>query len=901
MNSNVSRNDFLFFQNEVFKDIKDIEKKLTEKITTLSSNIDSNKESSDLLYQKFNEKISQIITMVETSEERLKIDEQLSSFKKKVDDALYTDKAKITALEKELNNITFKYDKIFLDNMSVPGVIGTACPFQNLSAFIEYVNKKIKELLVERSKQNTDMRSYKEKLETIIASFQKQIKNVENQFIEYCNNSLKEYEKHCNERNNLVEEKVENMRIENGKYSYDLIQKSKELKIKWEKIQSIEDVIYKRFNEELVKHVYTSNNLCKIFNSQRDEFRLLKNRFTELSDFIKDVRFRNNITNLQNETDFQKKVKFKNISKRINFNLKQKLDINDKKDNSLDNINKVDYFQNNKENTFNNSYNLIENNTTSNYNNKKQFRQKSGMLLNKPMNLGKVSSTLKTYFNQNKEYKTPKYKNNRIFPKFLDDKIENKIENENNKIGKNKLDKNKDKESDYFSGEEDIKHDKKSNLKKRIFLQSAKNSYEKNKNIILVKNEEKNEDNDNKDEDKENEVLNSNRNIMNKSSKILPIIGLKKESINTFSINKSRNLFLNIKLNSIYKKSSKRATLFKELKNLKIEKIDNNLEYENKKSFSSKNLEIYPNENFNSIENLNSRENINSANNINSNDLIIYNTTDEYNSKIPALTINQIENIINSIINKNTNNTNNNNNNDENINNNPINNNTNNNNDDENNSNIKRIRKQYSNELNNETEESNTNIILPKWKRKIKNMDNLSIENNLNNNFENENKLIINNKFSFLTSQNIKQMEKQNSNNNNMSVNDMNINFYYLTKKISKTNKKINEVYKDLDIKINKLYKYFKKIFGELSGRIFYNETHKEKLFNAHLPPKTIFTASKYAIPIPEIEKRSMFSNEIDRIIKEKKFYSPKNLKQIDSFKSIVNQIEPYLIKKFKT
>ena len=44
------------------KDIKDIEKNIKEKIITLSSNIDSNKESSDLLYQKFNEKISQIIT-----------------------------------------------------------------------------------------------------------------------------------------------------------------------------------------------------------------------------------------------------------------------------------------------------------------------------------------------------------------------------------------------------------------------------------------------------------------------------------------------------------------------------------------------------------------------------------------------------------------------------------------------------------------------------------------------------------------------------------------------------------------------------------------------------------------------------------------------------------------------
>ena len=130
MNTNVSRNDFLFFQNEVFKDIKELEKKLNEKITTITSNIDSNKLSADNNYQKFTDKISQIIHMVETSEERLKIDEQLSSYKKKIDDILCMNKAKITSLEKEINKITFKYDKIFLDNLTVPGVIGTACPFQ---------------------------------------------------------------------------------------------------------------------------------------------------------------------------------------------------------------------------------------------------------------------------------------------------------------------------------------------------------------------------------------------------------------------------------------------------------------------------------------------------------------------------------------------------------------------------------------------------------------------------------------------------------------------------------------------------------------------------------------------------------------------------------------------------
>ena len=858
MNTNVSRNDFLFFQNEVFKDIKNLEKKLNEKIANLSSSIDSNKESSDDSYQKFTEKISQIIDMVQSSEERLKIDEQLSSFKKKVDDGLLTNKAKITALEKEINKITFKYDKIFLDNMSVPGVIGTACPFQNLSSFIEYVNKKIKELLIEKTKHNTDMSSYKERLETIIGSFNKQINNIEKQFIEFCNNSFKEYEKRCNDRNNLVEEKVQNMRIENGKYSFDLIQKTNELKIKWDKIQSIQDDIYNRFNEELVKHVDTSNNLCKVFNSQRDEFKLLKSRFTELSEFIKDVRFRNNLYNNQNETEYEKKVKFRNISKRINFNLKQKLDINDKKDNSLDKINEIAPSQNNNENTLNQSFISTENNKT----NVNRYRQKSGITLNKPMNLGNVSSTLKNYFNQNKEYKTPKYKNIRIFSKFADTKMGYKSEKEkiknnlkkNSENSRNQI-KKSEKEKDYFSSEDDNKQIKKPILKKRQFLKSARNILKKKTNLILVMKDENDEKNNNEEE----KVLNTNQNFV-KSSKFLPLIDLNKKSIDkaktidTFSIKKSRNQLLNIKLKSIKNKGSKRKSVINEINNnFKIEKLGNNIENKNKKSCSTKDL----------------KELLSDKNN--TNNFIVFNTPKGFGSKIPSLSINKIENIINSIIN------------------------TNNDKNDRINNNMN-PKKNY-NTKNSQTEGDNVNVKLPKEKIKIKTLD-FSNENSLSNNNEADNKVIKKNKFSFLTNPNIKQIPDQNY--NTIDTNDISINLSSLNKRINRTNKKMNEVYQDLDIKIDKLYKYVKRSFGELTGRLFYNETHKEKLFNINISPKTIFTTSKFVIPIPEKDKKMMVSKEIDRIIKEKKFYSPKFMTKIDSYKSIVNHIEPFLIKKFK-
>ena len=847
MNTNISRNDFLFFQNEVFKDIKELEKKINEKINTISTNINSNKEASDNNYQKFNEKISQIISMIGISEEKLKVNEQFISFKKKVDDILFMNKAKISTLEKEINNITFKYDKIFLDNLTVPGIIGTACPFPNLSSFIDYSYKKIKELLVEKTKQNTDMRSYKEKLEIIISSFNKQIKNVETQFIEYCNNSLKEYEKNSNERFNLLEEKINNMRIENGKYTFDLIENSNKLKIQWDKIQKIENDIYSRLNEELVKHVYTSNNLCQVFNSQRDEFKLLKSRFTELSEFIKDVRFRNNINYLNNtnnlngpvETEFEKKIKFRKMAKRINFHLKQKLDIIEKKDNSLDKIkmNNDDIVQKFQENIVNKSF------TNFDENNNNKYRLKSGLIINKPMKLGKITSTLKSYFSQNKEYKSNANKNNgKIFFKSINNKYES--------VNKNN---NKEKKIDSSLIEEFDKEIKPI-LKKRKQLQSAKNILKKNKKMIFLTNENKiNKNKENISSDKNTKsskilpLISLNNNSLDlkiKRSTIFPLIPLQNEISKINPINKTRNNIFNIKMNSLNIKPVKRKSLFSEgNKNLKIEKIDN----KNFKYSSTKNLKTY------------------FPDTIESNNLLTINSPIKKSGKIPSLSINQIEDIINTINNK---------------------------------KNINLNNEKNKKGINKEFIRINVNNLATGGKIKKKSIDfsntNNSLSNNNDYNYENNKKSFKKNKFSFITSPNI--IQNKNINNNNIDINEIEVNFNSLNKKITKTNKKINDIHQEIEIKIYKLFKYIKKVLGEINGK---SNNNINNMFNFELSPKAIFTTSNLIFPIPNKIKQPIFSKEINKIIKEKKF-NPSNSKKINSFKSLVSQIEPYLIKKFK-
>ena len=241
--NNVSRSDFLFFQNEVFKDIKSLELKVNEKMKIITTEIKSYNESSETKYQHFSEKLSEMKKIVENSDERVKINTQISSFQKQLDDISFLNKTRLTSIEKEISEMGFKYDKIFLDNLTVPGVVGTSCPFKTMSAFIDYSHTKIEELLVDKLKKNTDMKRYKEKLEILIDSFSRQIKNIQGQFGDYCANSFKDYENNCKDRYNILQEKIESIRMENGKYTNDIMKKTNDINIDWEKMQKVKDEI----------------------------------------------------------------------------------------------------------------------------------------------------------------------------------------------------------------------------------------------------------------------------------------------------------------------------------------------------------------------------------------------------------------------------------------------------------------------------------------------------------------------------------------------------------------------------------------------------------------------------------------------------------------------------------
>ena len=804
--NNVTRNDFLFFQNEILRDMKTVDIKINEKISELTNEVKLNYTN---LQQNFNtcqEQITKILESIDFDSERQKIKEMLSKFQKKVDDSLITDRTKISTIERELSNSTFKYDKLISSNLLVPGIVGISCPYPTLAHFVEFVNKKLNELILEKQKQNFEYKTYKEKMETLINTSRDQMKNSYSIFSTFCQEKFTENDKQCQNRFLMIDEKINNMRLENGKYSSDLIEKTKELTKDLENMHNIRDEINQKLEDELEKFKKSNSNLVKIFNNQHEEFEIIKTRFTELSQFIKDVRFRSNINkNVNSKIDIQdydnpnsfyeKKKKFSDMSRRINFNHKQKLDViedlnynvDENKNSNVENDNKLLNNRSKISDKDKDSDNSVINNTTTLYiskNSKKKIKNNkktSFRPLDKPIYLKNIQSTYKNYINSSK---------NNI-----------KI----NKIHKN-ININEEKERSSTAKKDkgmNTNIDTQENKDSSVTIANNKEKFNQNQDMLCEINENNN---------LENNIKNNNKNTIDN----------KKNNISSLSDN------------------FKTADMSKTFSILMYQK-------KNKSKFID-----YKDEMNQSFVDINDKDISENANNKMRKCLSPDNTKNDKERNNLQIEI-------------------------------PKNNNT----------SAKSRDKNDNNYLNYLTDNMSNDEKTISDKNKIS----LYTEKYKIGNNKSTNKILkfnkINADFNFITNPDINK-------NINVNKNDNldNFEYYYeeLSKKIIETNKNINDIY-------NKLNKKIHKIMGILMGKKFMESNGNNNIFNFDFSPKNIFTASDMSLPLAmssNKKEKNIYSRNLIYLDKNKNF-SPIRLKnKVGSYKTLLNKVEPFLIKKFK-
>ena len=334
-----NKNDLMIIQNDLLGDIKEVKTQLNEKIKILTQTIEEKNagfaKKLNILEKSYDKLLQQ--TQSKNNGENsgaIDINSKLSKINNTIREDYIKLEKKINEIDKNLKDTTYKYDREIADNFMIPGLIGPKCKFASLRGLIEYTYKQSNDALKLKEQQVIELKIFREKFDNTIYKNKNELEQFENKINRNIDIKLKELEKTFSERINITEERINTMRMENGKYTFDLTAKLNEVLDKSEKM----DNILKEFFENSNKTFDNFKNIIKETGDKLNEFHEKLNTFKkDLNSINKNVEI--NKSNI-NKNNSYLKSKIKELE---NYILNNKNNIGENFDEDASDNNELNY------------------------------------------------------------------------------------------------------------------------------------------------------------------------------------------------------------------------------------------------------------------------------------------------------------------------------------------------------------------------------------------------------------------------------------------------------------------------------------------------------------------------------------------------------------------------------
>ena len=406
---------------------------------------------------------------------------------------------RINNLIKDLNDACYKYDIIFLNNLQVPGQIGDCCKFKNLKEYLLYTMKEFSLIASYKEKNQMNLNSYKQKLDSITVKLNSQVDNFLKTSFQYTISKVDDVKKDLKNQIDIVNSKIPELSFQNSNFAKNTETKINELIQEREDLKRARNDFKFQLDNYFEKVELKSKETVLEIIEYKKEFGKIKKNFAHLIEFIKDIRFKRNIHNEEiMNVEIGKLVT--NLKKTNNEILEKK----NKKFNNVDSIVKQiitgkkkirNSFDKNKLNV-EKSKDLEKFSFRSNYNNNE--KNKKGNNTNNLLNFKDLM-----HIKRSRE-STP---NNLLNIEKNDEKNKMDINVKENKIKYNKKTNDESVNENMNENTENIK-EKNSDLKNI----SINNSFNPNINTINIEKISV------KNKSKDNEIINDKKDLSNSES-----------------------------------------------------------------------------------------------------------------------------------------------------------------------------------------------------------------------------------------------------------------------------------------------------------------------------------------------------------------------------------------------
>ena len=330
----VELNDFQFFKNEILSHLQQLDKsfslKIQEQALKTSNIINEMNEKMNSLIEK-NTFLSDTLSNIKFKAEKL---DELDAYKKKSEQQILTHDISLKETIKDFSNLKYKYDKIFLDNLIIPGQIGQGAKYKNLGEFLSYMIQEMKNINYEKEQFKRDIKEIKQKSDNTVKEVKTIITNSQNVCNKYSDTKDSILNEKINSEIHLCNEKMMDIRIENVKAAQNLEKKTDELMNEWKKILDIKSEIELKLKENINIFKNDKDIAVQRYEDMKIEFNKIKSRFGSLVEFIKDIKVQK--IPIQARPD-----KIKTMTKKLKFNRRESKNSDDLRKIDLDyNVNK---------------------------------------------------------------------------------------------------------------------------------------------------------------------------------------------------------------------------------------------------------------------------------------------------------------------------------------------------------------------------------------------------------------------------------------------------------------------------------------------------------------------------------------------------------------------------------
>ena len=467
--SQLTYKELIFFKEEIYKSLREFEKKIEEKLLKSIQEFDKRIINNENNYQKYEKKFNYYVTKDEIEEKKLDIKDQFNKKFQNFNEHITSTNIQLSAIRTDLSNACYKYDRIFLENLTIKGFIGDGCKYKNLKEFIIQNKEEISRIDKINQQVLIDLKYFKSKIETSVKEFSLQLETLRNSFGEYINIQIDKYDRKNQNIINNLNDKINECYIKNSSFVEDIKNETiklinsidevknikndvlqikndtnKDLEDNLEQLKQIKNDIHIDLDSYLEKTKKMDLTVINEFNEIKKEFKNIKVNISSISNLLS----QNN-----NNDDIKKEIKNEIINNFNNNLLNLKKDIkNDNKNvkilskkesnflrRSTMNLNINEFNRHNKVKTNTNSNNFFERRASQiellfpNENPKTLREEKNDDIIMKKLNnINNENNSIKNTDNNNNINNDNKKKNININDNINNNKSQNDILSNNN-------------------------------------------------------------------------------------------------------------------------------------------------------------------------------------------------------------------------------------------------------------------------------------------------------------------------------------------------------------------------------------------------------------------------------------------------------------------------------------